>query len=125
MLHGALLQFLKDVEWGALDVLFAAGGNFLDVLPDPHSVAPTLGQIPLRAHMDITVSSQMLVPPTGGGAVLLLPAATRYEVPGGLGNLTFLGLFFLGHCRLPTSTLLVRHSAFATCVRPARTLHRR
>jgi molybdopterin-dependent oxidoreductase alpha subunit len=69
---------------GALDVLFAAGGNFLDVLPDPHSVAPTLGQIPLRAHMDITVSSQMLVPPAGDGAVLLLPAATRYEVPGGL-----------------------------------------
>ena len=69
---------------GDLDVLFASGGNFVDVLPDPDSVKRTLGRIPLRVHMDITLSSQMLVPPADGGAVVLLPATTRYEVPGGV-----------------------------------------
>ncbi|MGB2850886.1 MAG: FdhF/YdeP family oxidoreductase [Solirubrobacterales bacterium] len=69
---------------GDLDVLFASGGNFIDVLPDPDSVKRTLGRIPLRVHMDITLSSQMLVPPADGGAVVLLPATTRYEVPGGV-----------------------------------------
>jgi predicted molibdopterin-dependent oxidoreductase YjgC len=67
-----------------LDVLFASGGNFLDVLPDPGSVAETLGRIPLRVHMDIVPSSQMLVDPPPGGEVLLLPAETRYEAVGGV-----------------------------------------
>jgi molybdopterin-dependent oxidoreductase alpha subunit len=69
---------------GDLDVLFASGGNFLDVLPDPESVAATLGRIPLRVHMDIVTSSQMLVDPPPGGEVLLLPAQTRYESVGGV-----------------------------------------
>jgi molybdopterin-dependent oxidoreductase alpha subunit len=69
---------------GELDVLFASGGNFLDVLPDPGSVAATLGRIPLRVHMDIVPSSQMLVDPPPEGAVLLLPAETRYENAGGV-----------------------------------------
>lgn len=69
---------------GELDVLFASGGNFLDVLPDPDSVAETLGRIPLRVHMDIVPSSQMLVDPPPGGEVLLLPAETRYEATGGV-----------------------------------------
>jgi molybdopterin-dependent oxidoreductase alpha subunit len=69
---------------GELDVLFASGGNFLDVLPDPDSVATTLGRLPLRVHMDIVASSQMLVDPPPGGAVLILPAETRYEARGGV-----------------------------------------
>jgi predicted molibdopterin-dependent oxidoreductase YjgC len=36
----------------------------------------------LRIHQDVTLSSQMLVDPSD--AVLLLPAATRYETPGGV-----------------------------------------
>ena len=67
---------------GELDLLFASGGNFLDVLPDPDSVERTLGRIPLRVHMDLVPSSQMLVDPPEGGAVLILPATTRYEVRG-------------------------------------------
>jgi molybdopterin-dependent oxidoreductase alpha subunit len=67
---------------GELDVLFSAGGNFLEVLPDPGAVRAALGRIGLRVHMDIVLSPQMLVEPAE--AVLLLPATTRYEGPGGI-----------------------------------------
>jgi molybdopterin-dependent oxidoreductase alpha subunit len=67
---------------GELDVLFSSGGNFLDVLPDPAAVRAALAQIPLRVHMDIVLSPQMLVEPAA--EVLVLPAATRYENPGGI-----------------------------------------
>jgi molybdopterin-dependent oxidoreductase alpha subunit len=65
-----------------LDVLFAAGGNFLEVLPDPAYVEEALRGIPLRVHMDLVLSTQMLVPP--GETVVLLPAQTRYEMRGGV-----------------------------------------
>ncbi|MCD6015693.1 MAG: Oxidoreductase alpha (molybdopterin) subunit [Geminicoccaceae bacterium] len=67
---------------GELDLLFSAGGNFLEVLPDPGAVRAALARIPLRVHMDIVASSQMLVEPAD--EVLLLPATTRYEIPGGV-----------------------------------------
>ncbi len=67
---------------GEIDVLFAVGGNFKEVLPDPRATESTLGKIPLRVHMDITVSSQMLTDPAD--VVLVLPARTRYEVAGGV-----------------------------------------
>jgi molybdopterin-dependent oxidoreductase alpha subunit len=67
---------------GELDVLFAAGGDFLKVMPEPGRVRGALARIPLRIHMDIVLSDQMLVEP--GEEVLLLPATTRYEVPGGV-----------------------------------------
>jgi molybdopterin-dependent oxidoreductase alpha subunit len=67
---------------GRLDVLFASGGNFLEVLPDPAYVEEALGRIPLRVHMDIVLSTQMLVPPAE--TVVLLPAQTRYEMRGGV-----------------------------------------
>ncbi len=65
---------------GELDVLWSSGGNFLDTLPDPRAVEAALGRVPLRVHVDIVASSQMLV---DGEEVLLLPAQTRYEQPGG------------------------------------------
>ncbi len=67
---------------GDLDVLVSVGGNFLEVLPDPAFVREALGRVGLRVHDDIVLSSQMLVDPAD--AVLLLPATTRYEVPGGI-----------------------------------------
>jgi predicted molibdopterin-dependent oxidoreductase YjgC len=66
---------------GEIDVLYSSGGNFLDVLPDPDTVAQALARVPVRVHQDIVVSSQMLV--GGGEAVVLLPACTRYEQRGG------------------------------------------
>lgn len=65
-----------------LDVLFSVGGNFLEVLPEPDYVEEALKNIPLRVHMDIVLSSQMLVEPAD--IVVLLPATTRYEIPGGV-----------------------------------------
>ncbi|MDJ0692392.1 MAG: FdhF/YdeP family oxidoreductase [Xenococcaceae cyanobacterium MO_188.B32] len=65
-----------------LDFLFSVGGNFLDVLPDPNYVESALLNITLRVHMDIMVNQQMFLEPKE--TVLLLPATTRYEVPGGV-----------------------------------------
>ena len=65
---------------GAIDVLWTSGGNFLEVLPDPTSVAAALDRVPLRVHQDVVVTSQMLA---DGDDVILLPVATRYEQEGG------------------------------------------
>jgi molybdopterin-dependent oxidoreductase alpha subunit len=75
-------EMLDAAHDGKLDVLFSAGGNFLESLPDPKYVDRALERLPVRVHMDIVVSSQMLADP--GEVVVLLPAATRYEVPGGI-----------------------------------------
>jgi molybdopterin-dependent oxidoreductase alpha subunit len=74
-------EMIEGADRGEIDVLYSSGGNFLEVLPDPALVRDALGQVPLRVHQDIVVSSQMLVDP--GEVVVLLPAATRYEQRGG------------------------------------------
>lgn len=75
-------EMIDAAHAGGLEVLFSAGGNFLEVMPEPRFVEEALGRMPVRVHMDIVVSSQMLVEPAG--EVVLLPAATRYETPGGV-----------------------------------------
>jgi anaerobic selenocysteine-containing dehydrogenase len=77
---------VEEAERGGLDLLWAMGGNFMDVLPHPDRVAAALSRVPLRVHQDLVVASQMLLPPAE--TVLLLPAATRYEVPGGVTETT-------------------------------------
>jgi molybdopterin-dependent oxidoreductase alpha subunit len=66
---------------GDVDVLWIVGGNFLETLPDVERSRRALSRPRLRIHQDIVVSSSMLV--EGEGDVLLLPATTRYESPGG------------------------------------------
>ncbi len=66
---------------GRLDVFWIVGGNFLETLPDPPAVARALDAVPTRIHQDVVVTSMMLRPPRE--TVLLLPATTRYESPGG------------------------------------------
>jgi molybdopterin-dependent oxidoreductase alpha subunit len=66
---------------GGLDAFWTVGGNFLETLPDPAAAARALGQVGTRIHQDILVSSMMLLPPKD--AVVLFPATTRYESPGG------------------------------------------
>ncbi len=75
-------EMIDAAHGGRLDVLVCSGGNFLEVLPDPPYVAEALGRVPLRVHLDIVASSQMLVDPAD--AVVLLPVQTRYEMAGGV-----------------------------------------
>jgi predicted molibdopterin-dependent oxidoreductase YjgC len=75
-------EMIDAADEGRLDVLVSSGGNFLEVLPDPEWCRRALGRVPLRVHADIVLSSQMLVDPAD--TVVLLPAATRYEIPGGV-----------------------------------------
>lgn len=76
---------IEAAHSGKVDVMVLIGGNFLETLPDPPYVQEALTRIPVRIHQDIVVSPQMLVEPEDeGGMVLLLPAATRYETPGGI-----------------------------------------
>ena len=70
---------------GGIDLLYSVGGNYLETLPDPDYVRGALGQIKYRIHQDIVLNNQQLVPPAlPDGWLLLLPAATRYETPGGI-----------------------------------------
>lgn len=75
-------EMLEMAGRGEIDVLLAVGGNFREVMPGPARVGEALARIPLRVHVDIALSSQMLDDPTD--TVILLPATTRYEVPGGV-----------------------------------------
>ena len=75
-------EMIDAAHAGELDVLVAAGGNFLEVLPDPPFVEEALASIPLRVHLDLVLSPQMLVEPAED--VLVLPAKTRYEIEGGV-----------------------------------------
>lgn len=68
---------------GDLDLLWCIGGNFVETLPDPDHVRACMERVPLRVHQDLVVSPTMLLEPAPDGAVLLLPATTRYEQPGG------------------------------------------
>ena len=75
-------EMVDQAAAGNLEVLYTVGGNFQEVLPDPTYVEQALQRIPLRVHMDIVCAKQMLLEP--GETVLLLPATTRYEIPGGV-----------------------------------------
>ncbi|MEH2435640.1 MAG: FdhF/YdeP family oxidoreductase [Nostoc sp.] len=75
-------EMINAAHQGEIEVLVSVGGNFLEVLPQPDYVEAALKKIPLRVHIDIVLSSQMLVEPAD--TVVLLPATTRYEIPGGV-----------------------------------------
>jgi molybdopterin-dependent oxidoreductase alpha subunit len=66
---------------GAIDLFWIVGGNFRETLADDARTCAGLSRPRLRVHQDIVVSSAMLVEPSD--TVLLLPATTRYESPGG------------------------------------------
>ena len=74
-------QMIDAAGRGEIDVLYSVGGNFLETMPDPARVEAALARVPLRVHQDIVLATQMLVEPRED--VLLLPALTRYEQPGG------------------------------------------
>jgi predicted molibdopterin-dependent oxidoreductase YjgC len=74
-------QMIEAAGRGEIDVLYSVGGNFLETMPDPARVEAALARVPLRVHQDIVLATQMLVDPRED--VLVLPALTRYEQPGG------------------------------------------
>jgi molybdopterin-dependent oxidoreductase alpha subunit len=75
-------DMLDAAQREELDLLWSMGGDFREVMPDPESIERALERIPLRVHQDIVLSSQMLLEPAE--TVILLPATTRYEIPGGV-----------------------------------------
>jgi molybdopterin-dependent oxidoreductase alpha subunit len=66
---------------GDFDVLYSLGGNLYETMPDPQYARSALANLKLRIHQDLVVNTSTLIP---GPLVLLLPAATRYETPGGV-----------------------------------------
>jgi molybdopterin-dependent oxidoreductase alpha subunit len=66
---------------GEIDLLWAIGGDYLGTLPDPAYSREALERVPLRVHQDIVLAHQMFV--EANQTVLVLPATTRYEQPGG------------------------------------------
>jgi molybdopterin-dependent oxidoreductase alpha subunit len=79
-------RMLKAAERGALDVLYAVGGNFVDTLPQPERIEAALAKVPTRIHQDIVLTPKMLLEPED--VVYLLPAKTRYEHAGGVTETT-------------------------------------
>lgn len=74
-------EMIEHAADGDLDLFWIVGGNFLETLPDEARSRAALRRPRLRIHQDIVLSSAMLA--ASDGDVLLLPAATRYESPGG------------------------------------------
>lgn len=64
-----------------LKVLYTSGGNFLETMPDPYFIRESLENIDLRVHQDIILNTSTLV--DAKEEVIVLPAMTRYEQPGG------------------------------------------
>jgi len=78
----ATVEQVAAAAEGRIDVFWIIGGNFLETLPDAGRSRAALVQPALRIHQDIALSSAMLVEPSD--TVLLFPATTRYEIPGGV-----------------------------------------
>jgi molybdopterin-dependent oxidoreductase alpha subunit len=74
------LQMLEAAHAGEIDFLYSLGGNLLETMPDRAYMLDALSRVRLRVHQDITVNTSALL---DGDAVILLPAQTRYETPGG------------------------------------------
>ena len=71
---------------GDIDAFWLLGGNFLETTPDRERIERALHRPRLRIHQDIVLNGAMLVEPSD--TVLLLPATTRYEIPGGVTETT-------------------------------------
>ncbi|GIN86053.1 formate dehydrogenase [Heyndrickxia sporothermodurans] len=64
-----------------LKVFYTSGGNFLETMPDPIFVKKCLEAVELRVHQDIIFNTSTLA--EAKEEVIVLPAMTRYEQPGG------------------------------------------
>jgi len=78
----ATLGQLDAAAAGEIDAFWIVGGNFLETVPGEERNRQALERPGFRVHQDIVLTSAMLVEPSD--TVLLLPATTRYEIPGGV-----------------------------------------
>jgi len=74
------LQMLEAAHEGETDFFYSLGGNLLETMPDRSYMQEALSKVKLRVHQDIVLNTSALLP---GQIVVLLPAQTRYETPGG------------------------------------------
>lgn len=77
-LENALLEEESERK---LKLFYTSGGNFLETMPDPAFVRKALENVELRVHQDIIFNTSTLV--DAKEEVIILPAMTRYEQPGG------------------------------------------
>ena len=77
---------LEAAADGDIDAFWILGGNFLETTPDRQRIESALHRPRIRIHQDILLNSAMLLEPSD--TVLLLPATTRYEIPGGVTETT-------------------------------------
>ncbi|AIE60144.1 FdhF/YdeP family oxidoreductase [Bacillus methanolicus] len=62
-------------------VLYTSGGNFLETMPNPKFIKEALENLEIRVHQDIIFNTSTLL--DAKEEVIILPAMTRYEQPGG------------------------------------------
>lgn len=74
-------EMIDHAAAGDVDLFWIVGGNFLETVGGDAHTRAALRRPRLRIHQDIVLSSSMLA--ESDGDVLILPAATRYESPGG------------------------------------------
>ncbi len=72
---------LPDGHERKIRLFYTSGGNFLETMPDPQFVKTCLENVELRVHQDIIFNSSTLA--DAKEEVIVLPAMTRYEQPGG------------------------------------------
>ncbi|BBH22827.1 formate dehydrogenase [Paenibacillus baekrokdamisoli] len=77
-LENALLPYDHERK---LKLFYTSGGNFLETMPEPEFVRSCLESVDIRVHQDIVLNTSTLV--DARETVLVLPAMTRYEQPGG------------------------------------------
>lgn len=72
---------LPDDHDRKVKLFYTSGGNFLETMPDPEFIQKCLESVELRVHQDIIFNTSTLV--DAKEEVIVLPAMTRYEQPGG------------------------------------------
>lgn len=64
-----------------IKVFYTSGGNFLETMPNPKFIKEALENVEMRVHQDIIFNTSTLL--DAKEEVIILPAMTRYEQPGG------------------------------------------
>ncbi|SMO53094.1 FdhF/YdeP family oxidoreductase [Melghirimyces algeriensis] len=72
---------LPDDHEQKIRLYYLSGGNFLETMPNPEFVKKSLERLDIRVHQDIMLNTSTLL--DAQEAVIVLPAMTRYEQPGG------------------------------------------